>query len=390
MVMDDLLNSAGHCRRYMDLCALANIADCMSMKSLETRYYIMEGLKHIYNKGFQAFINQQSYSLFKETQMLGYVNVSFYIAPLINAIVRVGTMEEKRLLFEAFINPTAPIQTNKRGARPGDMEQTAIEIARRAANARTRQNKTKETAVSILDNRVQKEGLFENKILIIEVEEDDKVPQELRGLICAQFVNSYHRPCAIVARNKEGYLRGSMRGNAAFEGVPDFKSFLENSGCVEFVQGHANAAGLSIHESQLQNLLAYANNRISDEDLSNAYQVDYIFSADEDITPYAISIAEKPDLWGGDIEEPRIVIENIPFENWGLFLMGADKTSIKFSHNGVDYVKFKDTDFIQEMRACRTGTITVYGMLKKNTWNGRTTAQVFIQDYEIVDTSNDF
>lgn len=388
--MDDLLNSVGHCRKYMDLCALANIADCMSMKSLETRYYIMEGLKHIYNKGFQAFINQQSYSLFKETQTLGYVNVSFYIAPLINAVVRVGTMEEKRLLFEAFINPTAPIQTNKRGAKPGDMEQTAIEIARRAANARARQNKTKETAVLVLDNRVQKEGLFENKILIIEVEEDDKVPQELRGLICAHFVNSYHRPCAIVARNKEGYLRGSMRGNATFEGVPDFKEFLENSGYVEYCQGHANAAGVSIHESQLQNLLTYANNRISDEDLSNAYQVDYIFSTDEDIAPYAISIAENPDLWGGDIEEPRIVIENVPFENWGLFLMGADKASIKFSHNGVDYVKFKDTDFIQEMRACRSGTITVYGTLKKNTWNGRTTAQVFIQDYEIVDTSNDF
>lgn len=390
MIMDIKLGAPHHCENYLDLCALANVADCMSMKSLETRYYIMEGLKRIYNKGFQAFVNQQSYSLFKETQTLGYVNVSFYIAPLINAIVRVGTMEEKRLLFEAFVNPTVPIQTNKRGARPGDMEQTAVEIARRAANARARQNKVKETAVSLLDNKVQKDGMLDNKILVIEVEEKEKVPQELRGLICAQFVNAYHRPCAIVARNKEGYLRGSMRGNASFEGVPDFKEFLENSGFIEYCQGHANAAGVSIHETQLQNLLNYANSHISDEDLSNAYQVDYIFSADEDVVPYALAIADNPDLWGGDVEEPRIVVENIPFENWGLFLMGADKSSIKFSYNGVDYVKFKDLDFIQEMRACRSGTITVYGSLKKNTWNGRTTAQVFIQDYEITDTSNDF
>ena len=237
MVMDRVLNKPGHCENYMDLCALANVADCMSMKHPETRYYIMEGLKRVRNEGLKAFISQQSFSLFKETKDLGYINVAFYIVPLLNAVVRVGTMEEKRLLFEAFINPNKLIQTDKRGSKPGDMEKVSVEMARRASNARNRQNRIKEKATELLDMRLHKYELLNNKILIIEVNDKDNIPQELRGLICAQFVNRYHRPCAIVARNEEGYLRGSIRGNDSFLEVPDFKAFLEASGKTEYVQG---------------------------------------------------------------------------------------------------------------------------------------------------------
>ena len=75
--MDEVMNKPGHSEKYMDLCALANVADCMSMKHPETRYYILEGLKRVQNEGFKAFINQQSYSLFKETKELGYIGVAF-------------------------------------------------------------------------------------------------------------------------------------------------------------------------------------------------------------------------------------------------------------------------------------------------------------------------
>ena len=390
MVMDELMGEPGHSEKYMDLCALANVADCMSMKHPETRYYIMEGLKRVQNDGFKAFINQQSYSLFKETKELGYIGVAFYIAPLLNAVVRVGTMEEKRLLFESFINPNELIQSDKRGAKPGDMEKVAVEMARRASNARNRQNKTKERATELLDMRVQKYDLLDNKILIIEVDEKDNIPQELRGLICAQFVNRYHRPCAIVARNSEGFLRGSIRGNDSFEEVPDFKAFLEGSGLMDYVQGHANAAGMSIHESNLEDLLAYANTHISDEGLSNVYYVDYIFDESENFGPLLLNIAAQPNLWGNDIEEPMVVVERIPYYREQLFVMGENKDSSKFNHNGVEYVKFKDSDYIQEATAYERGYITVYGSIKQNTWAGRTTPQILIQDYIIEDATYEF
>lgn len=238
MVMDDLLyNERSHCKKYMDLCALGNIADCMSMTNPETRYYIVKGLENIQNEGFKALIEQQKFPLFKETSWLSYIKIAFYIAPLINAVIRVGTMEEKKMLFDAFAHPDRLVLTDKRGAKPEARERVCVEMARRASNIKNRQNRIKDKAMELLDNRIQKYGLLSDKILIVETYESDNIPQELRGVICAQFVTKYGRPCAIVAKNEEGYLRGSLRGNAAFSEVPNFKAFLEDSKLTEYVQG---------------------------------------------------------------------------------------------------------------------------------------------------------
>ena len=179
-------------------------------------------------------------------------------------------------------------------------------------------------------------------------------------------------------------------GNDSFSEVPDFKAFLEGSELVEYVQGHPNAAGCSIHESNLEKLLEYANNNISDEGLANVYYVDYIFNDNENFGDILLQIAEHPELWGNDIEEPVVVVKDIPYcsEQW--FLMGENKDSCKFTHNGVEYVRFKDSDFAQECKAYERGTITVYGKIKKNTWAGRTTPQILIDDYEMTDTTYEF
>lgn len=122
---------------------MAEIADCMSPADPETRYYISKGLTQINNGFFKQLIEQQSYSLFKTSNTLNYIKIAFYIAPLINAMVRVGTMEEKRQMFQAFIEPDAMIQSTKRGAKPGDMVRVCEEVARKATNAKSRQNVSK-------------------------------------------------------------------------------------------------------------------------------------------------------------------------------------------------------------------------------------------------------
>lgn len=222
---------------YLDLVAMAEIADCMSPADPETRYYISKGLTQINNGFFKQLIEQQSYSLFKTSNTLNYIKIAFYIAPLINAMVRVGTMEEKRQMFQAFIEPDTMIQSTKRGAKAGDMVRICEEVARKATNAKARQNRIKDKATELLEGRIQKEGLLDNKILVIEVYDEDDIPQELRGLIAAQFVNKYHRPTMIGKTNEEGFFRGSIRGNDSFEEVPDFKKFLNESELMEYLAG---------------------------------------------------------------------------------------------------------------------------------------------------------
>lgn len=152
-------------------------------------------------------------------------------------MVRVGTETEKNELFESFVYPEKLIQSTKRGAQIGELVPISVEIARKAINAKNRQNRLKEKAIDIIDMRIQKEGLLDNKIIIAEIYEEDNIPQELTGLLATHFVNKYNRPCIIVRKNDEGFLRGSIRGNDTFEEVPDLKEFLEKSGVTEYVQG---------------------------------------------------------------------------------------------------------------------------------------------------------
>lgn len=374
---------------YLDLVAMAEIADCMSPADPETRYYISKGLTQINNGFFKQLIEQQSFSLFKNSDGLNYIKIAYYIAPLINAMVRVGTMEEKRQMFQAFIEPDTMVQSTKRGAKAGDMVRICEEVARKATNAKSRQNRIKDKATELLEGRIQKEGLLDNKILVIEVYDEDDIPQELRGLIAAQFVNKYHRPTMIGKTNEEGFFRGSIRGNDSFEEVPDFKKFLNESELMEFLAGHSNACGFSIQHSRISQLLNYANTTISDQGLENVYDVDYIFNANENFTQLGFELAAAEDFWGNEIKEPTVVVEDIPLSS--VIVMGEKRDTTKISYGGLNYIRFKDTDFAQLTSHTTNGsTITIYGKFNINVYKGRKYLQIFIDDYEIKDSKFDF
>lgn len=93
-----------------------------------------------------------------------------------------------------------------------------------------------------------------------------------------------------------------------------------------------------------------------------------------------MEIAAHPEYFGNGIEEVKIVVKNIPLYN--VFVMGVDKSSVKISCNGVDYVKFKDLDFVEEVQSNKDKTLTIYGRLNLNEWQGRKSLQIFVSDYE--------
>ena len=77
---------------YLDLCALANISDVMDMRSFETRYLTDMGLLNIQNKCFKALIDAQDYSM---SGKINVHNVQWYITPILNGMIRIGSPEEK-------------------------------------------------------------------------------------------------------------------------------------------------------------------------------------------------------------------------------------------------------------------------------------------------------
>jgi len=382
-VLDEMLG-INQAHNYIDLAALGEIADVMDRTDIETNYIMLEGLKNIRNEGFRTLIESQSFSLKEKAaypyEGLGPIDIAFYIAPLINAITRMGTMKDKETLFYCFIDPKREVPSTKRGARPGDIELAAEQAARVGKNAKSRQDKAKTQAMDLIDFKIQKDGLADNNIIVVELDSSDNIPQELTGLIAMGIVNKYHKPVMLGRRNSNNEIQGSIRSDGNFAGLPSFKKFLEDSGLVTYTAGHDNAAGWGLNGDKLDALLNYANSKLKAEDFDTCYIVDYVLDGSEYNDELLGSIAAHPEFFGNHIDEPKIIVKNIPLMNFTT--MGADNSSAKIIYNDIAYVKFKDSKFIEDVKNNRMKKLTVYGRPNLNEWMGNKTVQIFIEDYE--------
>lgn len=92
----DKLLKTDNADNYLDLVALGNCADMMSLTSLETRHIINKGFKNVKNPFFYSLSQKNEFSM---KGKINYMSVAFYIAPYVNAICRSGTIEEKKIVF---------------------------------------------------------------------------------------------------------------------------------------------------------------------------------------------------------------------------------------------------------------------------------------------------
>lgn len=377
--------------KYLDLVACGETGDCMNMNTLENRYYL-KGLSNFKNPGLRALIKQQAYSLFRKKScditndflnncVLSQIQVAFYIVPLINALIRVGTNSEKEILFQAFIEGDKLISSTKRNSKDGETETIAEQAARMCSNVRNRQNKEKEKAMDLLDIQIVENCLDENKILVLNADELE-VSNSLTGLIAMGICSKYNKPTIVGRTNNKGEFKGSIRNNGNSE-LKDFRQFLLDSNLMEYVEGHPNSAGQGIKEKNIDKLIQYANNKLKNIDFhQGVYEIDFQVNGNcSYLSNLIFDIDRYKEVFGQNNPEPIILIENVPIKK--LKLVGADKTTINFSFNGIKYVKFKDTELAMKIQENKK--VNIIGQANINEWNGTKSPQIFITDIEFCD-----
>lgn len=394
--IDSLIPGQNWADDYMDLAAWGIVGDMGSVLDMENRYIIYKGLskEHIKNDFLKCLLNKQAYSITGKmgatwndiVAKVNPISIAFYIVPLVNAMIRVGTMPEKERLFMAFIDGSQMVPCNKRGAK-GTMERVDIESARECTNAKSKQDKAKLEAVERLEAKIFKHDLLENKILFVRLEDTDRFPSELNGLIAMNLAAKYKKPTIVARLNEQGFDRGSARGMNQSE-LRDFREFLLGSGMFEYAQGHANAFGVSIPDSKLKDFHDYANEALKDIDFGeNMYDVNFVRSADsKDLYDLVIDLASQNGIWGQGSPEPVVCVEEILCSPREVRIMGSNQDTLKIEYNGMSYLKFRATDLINEINSHPADarlSITVVGRCNLNEWGGRKTPQLFIDDYEI-------
>lgn len=388
----DMLLKTDHAQKFLDLVALGLVADMMDVRDFETRRLINKGLQQIRNPYFRGAIDKDQFHFTNEITPIG---VAFYIAPLINATTRVGTQEEKLMLFESMLDFRGYelVPSTKRGCK-GQAETRVEQACRNCTNIKSRQTKIRDNSLERIKQIIVNQNLLSNKILIVQL--DDLITdRNLTGLIANQLMSEYQRPVLILNKieNEDGTItwEGSGRGYDKSR-LKDFRGFLENNKYVMYAEGHANAFGIGIKDEDISAFITSTNSALDGFDFTPIYNVDFIYKSDELTPDEVIDIAGMKSLWGQGVEEAEIAVEGIKVHKDNIRILSPDKNpTLKIMlPNGINFMKFRSSEEEYDKLYSELGyvTINIVGECERNIWNNKISPQVMIKDYEIVDRAN--
>lgn len=386
MMMDEMYYPSQEIYKdYFDLAAVGIIADAMNMTALGNNYLAFYGLRNIRNKLIHEIAIKQSRGI-KNPNSLTKIDVAFYIAPIINGVIRGGEMEDKMAVFKAMSteDSTEDIVTTWRGV---ERHETLYEYAARlAANAKSRQDSQKKKAFEWLCGKIREEGRDKDNLIIVPLNtaESKKVNPNFTGLIAMELVKEFNRPSLVLRETDfEGkHMFGGSGRNGNFYGLQDLKTFLHQAG-VYYAEGHANAMGVFLLPEEVDKLKEYANTKLNPLAFETVYEVDYIFKDKFDIDyEMLFQMASYDELWGNSIPQPKFAF-TIDYGKTDIMIMGKDHSSVKIKCGQIDFVSFKNAALAEKLVEVSNGTATIVGRPQINEWNGNVNVQIMIDDIKI-------
>ena len=362
--------------KYLDLVAFGNISDVMDIRDYQTRYYINQGIVNISNKFLQALNKAQEFSTKGE---INIHNISWYWTPIVNSMIRIGSYEDRDLLFRAFIETDEVFPYKKRGCAEIINEDIYTRAARLCKNIKSKQDSMRNDACDELIAEIDPN----DKVAVVVV---DDVDSGIIGLSCMKIADTINKPCMVLREYEDGKLGGSCR-NCRNSIVDNFKDLVVDTGLFSLVAGHNNAFGVEIDVNNLEAAKEALNAALASIEIDNTTYCDFLLWESDVDYQFVKEIDDSKWLYGAGLEEPIVVIEGIPVSSDACFVMGENNDSISFISNGIKYCKFKcnNTDeLLRFVNECdETMYINVVGKCSINNYKGNITAQITIEDYEV-------
>lgn len=372
---------------FLDVVAIGLVGDMMDLRDFETHYLVQTGLGQLRNPFIKGMAEKNHYQLGDNPTPIG---VAFYIVPLINSITRVGTMEEKTLLFESMLDWKAfdLVPSTKRGCA-GQQETRLEQSLRTCTNVKNRQTRNQDAAVEQVKDIIEQNHLLDHKILLVKLE-NPSFDRGITGLIANKLMAEYQRPVALLVKVEEDgkpAWSGSARGYEKSK-LNDFRGFCRDSGLVYLAEGHPNAFGFGILDENFDAFLEYADTILKDIEFSPSYKVDFIHSVNNLSPKEILELGNMKNLWGQNMDEPLIAVENVAVTKDMITLMARDRNpTLKIQlPNGVTCIKFKSSEEELDSLFSENGCVTInlVGKAEVNKYFNSITPQLIIQNYEII------
>lgn len=342
------------------------------------------------------------------------IGVAFYIAPFVNAMTRSGSVIEKELLFRSMLKYQAflPLPSTKRGHAFGETESLVEQAVRVATNVKNRQTKVQDECMAKIEHMIEEQDLLSHKVLLFLLKPNE-VDRNVAGLVANKIMAKYQRPVCILTKvetkieglkiNSNSELpwdeyeevctisyAGSARG-CDKTGITDFKQICLDTGVCNYAEGHPGAFGLSINQENISTFIQKTDEILSQMNDETIYYVDYIFNGQHIHPNFVLEIANLEDLWGKDMDEPYIAIKNLKITPDMVTIYDKRGYTLKVkTQSGVDLLKFRASE--EDCETFQTNNngyieMNIIGRCSRNEWNGFITPQVFIEDYEVIDSN---
>lgn len=365
---------------YLDLVAFGMIGDRADVTNLQTRFYVLNGLKQLRNKEgknllLKTFVEKQMYSMNYKITING---IGFYVCPLMNSLIRFGSIEDKRYMFEALCNSNKKIYRKVQGK--GDVLMSIQEYVLRACESSNRKQKNiTEKSSNLLIEQIENHNM--DKLPIIICNAGNEVDANSTGLIANRLADVYQRPCLLM-RKIGNVCKGSGRGSDKCE-ISNFNEWCKNTGLFDLVEGHANAFGSKIKVENTGQLidLIHLMPKINEP----TYLV-YGEYNDKTINDTLIkNIAKHDDIWGNTVNEPLFCIKEIRCNKHNVYLLGKKQNRIEFMFHNIKFVKMtKGSSLLKVykeiMSVGETVKFTIIGKFQMD-YKKKKSAQVTIEDW---------
>lgn len=336
------------CRAYLtdmlDLAATATIADVMDVTDDGNMFFIQNGLREIKSKAIQAFLHTNELSFMDVT----IESIKFKVAPLVSAMIRMGSMDEKILLFRAFIDDYEEFIYEKRGSFEIGNENIYDRVVRLCKNAKSRQDRAKQ---KLLDDC----KIHEYPHILLVTHNLEK-QSALIGLVANELAQKYCKPCIVYRENTldngettEVFNTGSIR-NYDNSPVASFKELLENALNKDVeVAGHNNSAGIKMSLLDPDIIAECVREKLDPDVLakigSKEFNVDFVIDADDVDTGFVQKMYFFEHYSGHGFMPVTALVTGIKVTQNNFKTMGKNtfnwKISTEYDDTGVSYIKFK-------------------------------------------------
>jgi single-stranded DNA-specific DHH superfamily exonuclease len=142
---------------------------------------------------------------------------------------------------------------------------------------------------------------------------------------------------------------------------------------------------VGILDTALDAFIEYSNRNLANFNFTSKYNIDFEYDTHTLTAQDILNLAEYKGLWGQGVEEPYVLIKNIRLTANNLCLLKESTIKIMLEDD-ISLIKFGSSREEYENLYSDLGcvTINIIGRFQKNTWGGKTSPQILIEDYEIV------